>query len=119
MAARPYVYSTPGAFNMQDAIIAASGTKTGVINCNGMALCGIKLPASFTGTALTFEMCDTAAGTFVPVKNTASGTALSYTVAQGTYCAIDPKDFAGIQFLKIVSGSTEGSARTLVCSLKG
>ncbi len=99
--------------------IAISQTKSAAIDMKGMCLVGIKLPAAFTGTALTFEMCDTVDGTYVAVKNTTSGTALSYTVAQGTYAAIDPKDFQGIRFLKIVSGSTEAAARTLTVALKG
>lgn len=85
---------------------------------NGFSLVGIKVPAAFTGTALTFTMCDTVDGTYVPVKGT-SGSTVSYTVAQGNYYAIDPKDFHGIQFLKIVSNGTEAAARTLLLSLKG
>jgi hypothetical protein len=109
-----------GFFNPNQAVVIANGdTESGVINTGGMCLCGIFLPAAFTGTALTFEACDTSAGTFVPVMSTTSGTALSYTVAQGTYCAVDPKDFQGIRFLKLISGSSEAAARTLLCSLKG
>lgn len=100
------------------ATIAAAATKSGVINTTGMSLCGIKFPAAFTSTTITFEMCDTAIGTFVPVVK-ADGSAVSYTVAQGKYSAIDPKDFGGIQFLKIVCGSTEGTQRALLLSLKG
>jgi len=98
--------------------IASSATKSAVINQNGLSLVGIYLPTAFTGVALTFEACDTVDGTFLPVKK-ADGNSLSYTVAQGTYVAIDPKDFAGISFLKIVSGTAEGAARTLKIALKG
>jgi len=99
--------------------IANGATESDVIPLNGMGLCGIVLPAAFTSTALTFEACDTASGTYVPVKSTTSGSAISYTVAQGTYAAIDPKDFVGIQFLKIKAGTAEGAARVLLVSLKG
>lgn len=109
-----------GEFNPALSTTIANGqTKSAVISTGGLALCGIILPAAFTGTTLTFEACDTAAGTFVPVKSTTSGTALSYTVAQGTFAAIDPKDFQGIAFLKIVSGSSEGALRTLKLAMKG
>lgn len=101
------------------AVIASSGTKSAAIDLKGMALNGVKLPATFTGTAISFEMCDTADGTYVPVKSTTSGTTLSYTVAQATYAAIDPTPFQGIRYLKIVSNATEGAERTLLCSLKG
>lgn len=115
-----YLSGYQGQFNpAQSVVIASSATDSAAISCGGLVLCGVKLPATFTGTAISFLMCDTVDGTYVAVKSTTSGTALSYTVAQGTYCAIDPRDFQGISFLKIKSGSTEGAARTLVCSLKG
>lgn len=114
-----FVTGYQGYFNpKQETIIALGQTESAAINCGGMALCGIKLPATFTGTALTFEMSDAIDGTYVPVTSS-SGSAISYTVAANKYAAIDPKDFQGINFLKIKSGSTEVAARTLVCSLKG
>lgn len=89
-----------------------------VIDLRGFSLAGILLPAALISTALTFEA--SVDGTnFFAVKNTTSGTALSYTVAQGNYYAINPVDFYGIRYLKIVPGSPEGSARTLTLALKG
>ena len=120
MTSQPFVTGYQGLFNPgQQVVIANSQQESAAINCGGMVLCGIFLPAAFTGTALTFEASTAIDGTYVAVKSTASGTALTYTVAQGTYCAIDPKDFQGIQFLKIKSGSAEGADRTLTLSLKG
>jgi hypothetical protein len=101
----------------QPASIANGQQSSAAIDCNGLTLTGIKFPAVFTGTAVTFETCDTVDGTYVPVYNSAGP--VSYTVAQGRYYAIDPKDFYGIRFLKIKSGSSEGGARSLVLSMKG
>lgn len=110
--------SWQGNYNPAQAVVIASGaTKSGVINLNGLALVGLYLPA-FTGTALTFEACDTADGTFVPVK-VSGGSSLSYTIAGSTFVAIDPTPFQGISFLKLVSGSAEGADRTIKCALKG
>lgn len=100
------------------AIPSASPTSAAV-PLKGFVPAGIYMPAAFTGTTLTFTACDTVGGTYVAVKSTTSGTALSYTVAQGTYVALDPKDFQGINFLKIISGSTEAGLRTLKLALKG
>lgn len=102
----------------QSTSIANGQTKSAAIPTGGKTLCGIILPAAFTGVALTFEASSAVDGTFVPVKK-ADGSSLSYTVAQGTFVAIDPKDFYGIAFLKLVSGSAEGGARTVLCALKG
>lgn len=115
-----YVTGYQGNFNPNQSVGIANGQQvSAAISCGGLVLCGILLPAAFTGTALTFEVCNTLGGTYVPLNSTTSGTLLTYTVAQGTYCAIDPKDFQGVQYLKIKSGSSEGAARTLICSLKG
>lgn len=97
--------------------IANGAQESAALTLGGFALCGILLPAAFTGTALTFLASDAVDGTFVPIYNAAG--ALSYTVAQARFIAIDPKDFQGVQFLKIKSGSTEGGLRTLKCALKG
>lgn len=99
------------------ATIASGGTKSAAISLNGFVPQGIYFPTTFTGTTVTFEACDTVGGTYKPVYNGAG--AVSYTIAQGRYYALDPKDFTGINFLKIVSGSTEGADRALVVALKG
>lgn len=114
-----YLTGYQGNFNPNLSVAIANGQQESAsIPCGGFVLCGILLPAAFTGTALTFE-ASVDNISFFPVKSTTGGTTLTYTVAQGNYYAIDPKDFQGINFLKIKSGSAEGAARTLVVSLKG
>lgn len=108
-----------GIFTSIPCTIASGLQESAAIDMAGFTLCGILLPAAFTGTALTFEVSDSLTGTFVPLKSTTSGSALSYTVAQATFAAIDPKDFQGVQFLKIKSGTAEGAARALTLYAKG
>lgn len=108
-----------GFLNPVTVVITNGAQESAAIVTSGMSLCGIQFPAAFTGTTVTFEACDTFAGTYLPLKSLIGGTALTYTIAQGTYQAIDPKDFAGVQFLKIKSGSAEGAARSIICSMKG
>lgn len=98
--------------------IAAAGTKTAAIDLGCFTLVGVQFGA-FTGTALTFEASSATNGTFVAVKAGTGGSNLSYTVAQNTFAALDPKDFYGLSIIKLVSGSTEGSERTLTLYLKG
>lgn len=98
--------------------IANAGTTSAAIPTKGLTLVGIMLPDAFTGTAITFTgSVDGVA--YKVVKSTTSGTTLSYTVAQGTYVAIDPAPFYGLAYIKLVSGSSEGGARALVVTLKG
>lgn len=108
-----------GQFNPNlTATIANGQTTSGAIQLGGMCLCGILLPAAFTGTALTF-LASPDGVTYKALKAGTGGSALSYTVAQDTFAAIDPKDFQGVNFLKIVSGSAEAGARTLKLAVKG
>ncbi|CAB4149581.1 hypothetical protein UFOVP558_10 [uncultured Caudovirales phage] len=113
------VYSVDSQVKVGSIGIGSSATTSAAITLKGYALTAIKIPAAFTGTTITFTACDTVDGTYVPLKVTTSGTALSYTVAASGYYAIDPTPFYGIPFLKIVSGSTEAAARTIVYSVKG
>lgn len=105
-----------GMLQRYDATIANGATSSEAMDLRGLALVGVQFPATFTGTTVTFTMSDSFAGTYVPVYNSAG--AISYTIAQARYYAIDPKDFHGIRFLKIVSGSAEGGARTVKLSFK-
>jgi hypothetical protein len=98
--------------------IASSATSSASFPTTGLSLVGVQLPAAFTGTTLTFQG-SVDGTTFQPVYSTTSGTALSYTVAQGHYVAIDPVPFYGLLFLKIVSGTSEAAPRTLTAALKG
>lgn len=107
-----------GQFNPSLSETIASGQTVGsVMNTGGQVLCGILMPAAFTGTTITFQVCNTSGGTFQPLYN--SSGQVSYTVAASRYIAIDPKDFYGVAFLKLVSGSSEGATRTVICSMKG
>lgn len=106
--------------NFNPGLVATIPISTQISNpipLSGFALCGIIMPAAFTGTSITFTACNTISGTYLPVFN-ASG-AVTYTVAANQYQAIDPKDFQGIQFLIIKSNSSEAAARSLALSLRG
>lgn len=98
--------------------IASGETESSPITTSGMSLCGLFLPAAFTGVKVTFEAALTVGGAYQPVVDK-TGAPISYTVAQGDYVAVDPSDFYGIQFLKIVSGTAEAAARSITCSMKG
>lgn len=94
--------------------IASSGTKSGAIDTADYAICICYLPASLTGTAITFEVSHDGT-TFVPLYD-ASGAAVSRTVAASRAFYVPPEVMAAKQF-KLVSGSSEGAARTIAYSM--
>lgn len=96
----------------KSAVIAASGTTSGEVACpDGYELVGMFAPVC-TGTALTLTAATASGGTFVAVAN-ASNSAISHTIS-GTahYIALDPTLYRGLQFIKLVSGSSEAADRT-------
>lgn len=90
---------------------------SGIIECKGQTLCGILFPVAFTGASVSFY-ASVDGTTFVQICDK-TGAPILYDVAASTYTAIDPKDFYGVNYLKIKSGSNEGGTRTLAVALKG
>lgn len=94
------------------AILAAS-TKSAVIDLVGGTLCGLFMPAAFTGTAITFEVSNDVAGTFHPLHD--SSGAVSVTVAQQRAYSVNPITFYGWRYIKIVSNAAaNGDAGRIV-----
>lgn len=113
---------------MQASVTIANGaTVSAAVDLGGHMLCGIQMPAAFTGTTISFQASTTPpdysrdasgpAPTFVPVHD-AAGAAVTYTVGASRYVAFDPAIFSGIRQLKIVSSLTELAARTLIVALR-
>lgn len=95
-----------------DAVIAISTTTSAEVPVpDGYDLVGIHAPVC-TGTALTLTAAKVTGGTFVAVADK-TNTAITHTIsATAHYIALDPIFYRGLQFMKLVSGSTELAART-------
>lgn len=99
------------------ATIAASATTSGEIDLSGTTLCGIFIPSGFQGTSITFQVAPESGGTFVVMKDGA-GSTVTKTCAASQFLKIDPADFAGVQFMKIVSSATESAERILTLAAR-
>lgn len=108
---------TKGKLDFEPATISNGQTKSNVIDLRGMTLCGLYMPAAFTGVAISFEAATAAAGSYIPVED-GLGAAVSLVVSPGKYVRVDPALYAGIQFLKIVSGATELGDRQVDLGLR-
>lgn len=98
------------------ATILSGATDSDVIDLAGRTLCGISMPAAFTGTALTFKI-DNGGSTYQLMADGA-GADVSKTVAASKYIKLNPSDFAGVDKLKLVSGSAEGADRQIVVHVR-
>jgi hypothetical protein len=108
--------SSAGSFTdvrAQTTAVFASGTASSAeVDLGGTEIVGLQMPATFTGSAMTFQAATASGGTFQTVADGA-GTDVSKTVAGGKYVAIDPTLFRGVRFVKLVSGATEAAGRTI------
>lgn len=102
--------------DFETATIAISTTKSAAVDLRGTTLCGFYMPAAFTGITITFE-ASADNSTFVPVED-GGGASISKTVSASKYISLNPADFAGIQYLKLVSGSTETAERDIELALR-
>lgn len=92
--------------------VSDSATVSQAVNLEGATLCGFILPATFTGTTITFQIADEEGGTYVNLYDK-TNTQVSFSVTQGRGYSVDPALFACAQFIKLVSGSTEGADRVI------
>lgn len=77
----------------------------------GATLIAVGTPAALTSTALTFTAATVSGGTFKAVYD--ESTAYSLTVSTSRHVAVKPSVFAGVKFLKVVGGSSEGADRSI------
>ena len=96
--------------------IASSGTTSQAVDLGEWLVAGIVTPAALTGVAFTFTASASETGTYNACYDS-TGTAISVTVAPSRHILIEPQTFAGAQWLKLVSGSTEAAAREITLVL--
>ena len=96
--------------------ISENATDSLAVDVAGTTPVGVYTPSTITSSSITFKASHDGS-TFVPVEN-GSGGNLSKTVSGGEYIPLDPADFAGIQHLKIICGSSEAADRTFKLALR-
>lgn len=82
-----------------------------------MSLVSLLMPSAFTGTALTFTASIDGTN-FFQVTNASDGNAYTVVCAASKFIAIPPANLCAFSWLKIVSGSTEIAARTILGTVR-
>lgn len=100
----------------RDATISNGASLSAAIDLQGRHLIGIVMPADWTAANLTFQVAQTADGTFADVYDSAGNELVAVAAASRFIC--DIPELQGVRFLKIRSGTTgtpvnQGAARTL------
>jgi hypothetical protein len=93
--------------------IANAATDSGEIDCRGMIPSKLFMPAAFTGATVSFKAAQGSAGTF-NVVNKDDGTLYTATVAANAVVDLDSNVLNGLDFIKVVSASSELAERSLV-----
>lgn len=96
-----------------------AGTKSAATKISGTVV-GFYTPDTLSGSSFTFEAADAQDGTFLPVKNS-GGSAISFTVAASGYYGFTADQiaaFRGVEWLKIVSGSSEAAGRKVKLAVR-
>lgn len=92
---------------------AENTTPTDGIDLYGYSLLGITFPSTFDGTTIGFTVASSLGGTYVQMLDK-NGSAYSKTCAASKYLPLDPTDFAGIQFIKPVTGTNQDTSDTIL-----
>ena len=97
--------------------ISVSTTISEIVDYRGYIPTHLRLPAAFTGVAITFQARNSA-GDFVSLRDNA-GAAVSITVAQDQVIDLDSEVLAGLGEIKLVSGTAEAADRvaSIACML--
>lgn len=100
-----------GNFTYSEVTISNGQTVSNAVDLKGQVIVQIIMPSAFTGTAITFQSSHND-GTYQALYNS-SNTQLSITIGTSRTYNINPSDFAGCRYFKVVSGSAEGAARVI------
>lgn len=73
------------------------------IDLRGWTLCGISFGSGFLGTSVTFTVSPF--GVTFSTMIDGLGSTVTKTVAASRYCKLDPSDFAGVAFLRVISSN--------------
>lgn len=103
-------------FDTNAVTIANGGTTSTSLDLSARGLVGFITPAALTGTAFTFTgSVDNS--TFVALYNS-DNTAYSITVGTSRFYCLNPADFLGMRYVKIVSNGSEAAERTITVTTR-
>jgi len=98
-------------FDIDAVTIAINSTTSTALDLSSNGFVGFITPGTLTGTAFTFTgSIDNS--TFVALYNS-DNSAFSITVGASRYYCLNPADFLGMRYVKIVSNQTEAAARSI------
>jgi hypothetical protein len=96
------------------ATILDGQTTSNAIDLAGTSILAFITDAALNGIAFTFLVSNEAGGTYLPLHRMIDGAIVTAIVDVSRYSATNPADFASARFLKIVSGTAQSGADTVI-----
>ncbi len=103
--------------NSQTITIESGQQVSNALDASGMALVGIRIPASFTGRSISFQEAPAMDGAYQDVFGV-NGSLVSIPVTPSRTYLFAPGDLASLQYIKIKSASAEAAVRNLSLILR-
>ena len=102
--------------------IANGQSLSGALNLGGLRLFGVVMPSGWTPANLTFQMSPDGGATWSNVFDSAGNEVIA-TAGSSRFVAIDPTNFAAIQWIQVRSGTSgtpvaQGADRALSLILR-
>lgn len=98
-------------YDVNAVTILINTTTSTDIDLSSRGFVGFVIPSAFTGTAVTFT--GSVDGTNFFALYNSDNTAYSITVGTSRFYCLNPADFLGMRYVRLVSGSSEAAARTI------
>jgi hypothetical protein len=92
--------------------VATGATSSSVLECGGAAPVGIFLPASFISCNITFNVCKTPNGTFLPMTNF-DGSTFTVAAIASTFIPLLPAMFNSVLFIQLGFSSSQTTAEVI------
>jgi hypothetical protein len=110
---------------VNDAVIALNGSLSNAIEIGAVDAIGLVMPAAMDGTAITFAVCDTLGGTYVPLYDDfGSEVTVTYATSRavalsGVLASLFPWKFIKIRTGTVGTPVVQTAARTIKVVTKG
>lgn len=92
--------------------VALNATSSSILNCGGTAPTGIFLPSTFVNANITFNVCKTPNGTFVPVTNF-DGTPFVVAGTASVYIPLLPAMFNSVLYIQLGFSAAQTTAEII------
>lgn len=110
-------YAAPDPVDYVEVTAASGATTSSQLDLRGFCLVGVATPAALTSTSATIQTSPDGGTTWLPVHNR-EGDAITIALGASRYVALSPAEMPGLGVVRLLLGSAEQAARTIVLAVR-